>query len=234
MKQILLVVFLMTTIYFANGQNTTLPVRSISVNGLAEMEVVPDEIYVQVNLSEYKKGNIKIDIEIIRKQFLAAMAKLGYTEKDIAVEGYTGWDGIVYTDKKKKPTDLLAGIQYLVKVASPQKMDELVKNLDDAATTNFFIAKTSHSKLTEFKKQLKIAAIKAAKEKAQYLSEAIDEKVGKAITINEPAEMRIFPNQYANTLSKVSMEADEESEPITTDFTKIKLQFTVDVVFQLI
>jgi len=42
-------------------------------------------------------------------------------------------------------------------------MDALVDKLDDDATQSFLIVSTSHSKITEFRKQLKIQAIKAAK-----------------------------------------------------------------------
>ena len=70
--------------------------------------------------------------------------------------------------------------------------------MDDEATQNFVIAKTGYSKMEELKKELKIAAIKAAKEKANYLSGAIGEHVGEAVTINEPGETTIGPVPYAN------------------------------------
>jgi len=228
----MLAAFFISTMFIANAQTTQAPLRSIAVNGMAEMEVVPDEIYVQVELSEYKKNNVKVDIEKIRTVFLATLAQLGYTEKDIAVQGYSGWDGNPYIYKKKKNNDLLAGIHYWVKVASTAKMDELVDRLDDAATTNFFIAKTSHSKITEYKKQLKIAAIKAAKAKAEYLSEAIEEKIGKAITITEPEEIKLYQPQFANAMFKNNNAAESET-PLSADFKKIKLQFEVNVVFAL-
>ncbi len=44
----------------------------------AKIEVMPDEIYVQVNFREYdKKGGGKIDIETIKNNFLAACKSLG-------------------------------------------------------------------------------------------------------------------------------------------------------------
>ena len=52
-------------------------------------------------------------------------------------------------------------------------MDKLVEKLDDEATQNFIIANTSHSKMTEFRKQLKIKAVQAAKDKGIYLTEAL-------------------------------------------------------------
>jgi uncharacterized protein len=213
--------------------------RSINVNGIAEMEVVPDEIYVQVEVREYdKKGGGKVDIEKIKSDFLKAALNVGIPETDISVQSYSGWDGNYwwYKKNKKKNPDMKASITYQVKLASTKKMDELVEKMDDEATQNFSIARVSHSKLQEFKKQLKIQAVKAAKEKAIYLSEAIGEKVGDAITINEPTEIGMYPAPvYANRMMKVEGvmgDVANQSMP-NIDFKKIKLQFEVNAVFAL-
>jgi uncharacterized protein len=212
--------------------------RSINVNGVAEMEVVPDEIYVQIELREYdKKGGAKVDIENIKSDFLKAALNVGIPETDISVQSYQGWDGNYwwYKKNKKKNPDMKASITYQVKLATTKKMDELVQKLDDEATQNFSIARVSHSKLQEFKKQLKIQAVKAAKEKAAYLSEAIGEKVGEAISINEPHEIGVYPPQvYANRMMKAEAMGDVAGVgAVNVDFKKIKLQFEVNVVFAL-
>ena len=100
---------------------------------------------------------------------------------------------------------------------------------------NVSIAKVSHSKLTEFKKQLKIQAVKSAKEKANYLAEAIGEKVGEAIIINDPNEIGNYPRPvYANAMLKQgNFEGAPADEP-NIDFKKIKVQFEVNVSFALL
>lgn len=215
--------------------------KTISVAGLAEMEVVPDEIYVQVQLREYdKKGGSKVDIETIKNDFLKAVLATGINENDISVQGYQGWDGNYwwYKKNKKKDPNLKASITYLIKLSTTKKMDELVQKLDDDATQSFFIARVSHSKIQEFKKQLKVQAVKAAKEKAVYLAEAINEKIGEAVTINEPNEINPYPYpMYANRAMKATAEMDmaavsNEQMP-DINFKKMKLQFEVNVVFAL-
>ena len=112
-------------------------------------------------------------------------------------------------------------------------MDALVEKMDDEATQNFFIAKTAYSKMDELKRDLKIAAVKAAREKANYLAAAIGETAGSAITINEPAEAVHYPQPvYANTMLKAVAE-DAAAPPMDVDFRKIKVQFDVTVVFAL-
>jgi len=112
----------------------------------------------------------------------------------------------------------------------------LVDKLDDDATQNFFIERTSHSKLAEYRKQLKIQAVKAAKEKAQYLTEAAGETLGVAVTIHEPTEYYVpFYNhgRAANMMMKQEAMDAVATDAAPTDFKKIKLKYDVSVVFAL-
>jgi uncharacterized protein len=211
--------------------------KTINVSGTAEMEVVPDEIYVQIELREYdKKGGAKVDIDAIKNEFLKSALSIGLNENDISVQGYQGWDGNLwmYKKNKKKNPDLKASITYQVKLATTRKMDELVQKLDDEATQNFFISRVSHSKLQEFKKQLKIQAVKSARDKAIYLADAINEKAGEAITINEPNETSSFPQpMYSRMLKSESANMAGDTAAPNIEFKKIKLHFEVNATFAL-
>ncbi|MBX2922993.1 MAG: SIMPL domain-containing protein [Chitinophagaceae bacterium] len=241
MKRIFLALSFVTTVSATSAQvNTAIHPfpKTIQVTGSAEMEVVPDEIFVQVDLREYeKKGAGKIAIEIIKKKFLEACIAAGIAEADISVTSYQGFDRQYWLNKKKKNPDMMAGISYIIKFASTAKIDALVEKLDDEATQGFFITNTSHSKIEEFRRQLKIQAVKAAKEKAIYLSEAIGEKAGVAVTIQEPVDhsvVPVFKNLAASNVMLRGLEAydNSQSEP-SVDFKKIKLKFEVSAVFAL-
>ena len=221
----------------AQQQNCPCPQpKTITVTGSAEMEIVPDEIYVQVALREYnKKGVGKIDIETIKKNFLTGCKNIGLSEKEVSVLKNSGYDNNPwwYKKNKKQNPDMIATITYWIKLSKASQVDELVNIMDDEATENFTIAKVSHSKMQEFKKQLKIEAIKAAKEKATYLAEAIDEHIGGAITINDPNEMQDTPRpMYANTMLMKANVANA-APAMDVDFKKMKIQYEVTVVFAL-
>ena len=219
----------------AQTLDNTIKQRTINVNGSAQMEITPDEIYVQIELREYdRKNGDKVDIETIRNQFLAAAKSMGIADTNVVVQGYSGWDGNYwwYKKNKKKNPDMNAGINYEVKVKTVDEMDQLVDKLDDEATQNFSISRVWHSKMEELKKQLKIQAVKAAKEKAGYLAEAIGEHVGQALTINDPNENTPYPQPYYANKMMVAQAADG-SAPMNVDFKKIKLQFDVNVIFEL-
>jgi uncharacterized protein YggE len=236
MKKILIAFAFSLFLLEAIAQETKPIQKSISVSGSSEIEVVPDEIYVQVDLREYnKKNGDKVDINTIKNNFLAACKNIGLTEKDVTVQSYQGYDNNYWWIKKKKENpDLKAGISYSIKVSKVDMLDALVDKMDDEATQNFFIAKASYSKIDELKKDLKIAALKAAREKAIYLSEAIGEHIGEAITINDPTEVNPPPRPYyANEMMKAARTEDSTAPAMDVDFKKIKLQYEVNVVFAL-
>ena len=212
--------------------------RTISATGNAKIEVIPDEIYVQVNLREYdKKGAGKVDIETIKNDFLKACKSIGLNDTDVMVQSYQGYDGTLYQYKKNKKQnpDLKAGINYWVKVSSLKKMDELVTNLDDEATQNFYIAKTDYSKREEIILKMKANAVKAAKEKAIFLAAAINEKVGNAITMSEPNEVSDNPPRpmYAMAMAKAAT-ADDEEPALDVNFKKMKIEYEANITFALL
>jgi uncharacterized protein YggE len=210
--------------------------KTITVNGSAELEIVPDEIYVMVDLKEYeKKGQGKVAIDKIRQDFLVAVRSLGLPDSAVSVAAYDGYNN-PWLRKKNKKTELYASITYQVKLKSALQVDQLVDKLDDNATSNFYIARTSHSKLEEFKKNLKIQAVKAAKEKAGYLAEAINEQVGAAVTINEPNEyFQPYYGVVSNRMVKAEalQMSDQSANQTQADFKKMKLKYDVSVVFAL-
>lgn len=208
--------------------------KTITVTGSAEMEVAPDEIYVLIDLQEYeKKGSSKVKLEKIKADFINNCRRIGLPDSVITIASYDGDMGNPWTKKKKKKEELLASITYQVKFVNSTQMDELVNRLDEEATQNFRIARTSHSKLQEFRKQLKIEAIKAAKDKAAYLAAAIDEQVLTAVTITEPTDMIVQPYQLRFAQSNVAMAAESADGNTSMGFNKIKLHFDVNVVFAL-
>ena len=101
---------------FAQVQSATQPgcypfPKTISVNGSAEMDVIPDEIYVQVDLREYKKkGDEKTELEKIKTDFLASCKAAGIADSNIAVASYDGYNMANIWRRKKKEPDLLSSI----------------------------------------------------------------------------------------------------------------------------
>ena len=82
------------------------------------------------------------------------------------------------------------------------------------------------------KKQLKIQAIKNAKDEAISLASALGDNVGNALVINDPNESSNYPQPIMFKANTAMAQADQ-SAPMNVDFKKIKLQFDVNVIFEL-
>jgi uncharacterized protein len=229
------IIFISTLV--ASVAQTPVYQKSISVTGTAEMEIVPDEIYVRVVLKEYLKDKNKVPLEKLEKELNQAVVAAGIAKEDFTVEQISG---ISWSRKKKDDAELYNSKSFIVKVSTPGKMDEILNKVNAESIYSVEIRNYSHSKIIELKKQLKIEAIKAAKAKATYLLEAIDEKIGGAIQINEYdsepvawdlnpvyAQSRVSNNAYNSYNSENGFDTSE------IGFQKIKLQFQVNATFAI-
>lgn len=251
MKKITLLLAITAIVFSLRAQTNTQPgcypfPKTISVTGSASMEIIPDEIYVQVDLREYKKkGEEKTELDKIKADFLANCKAVGIADGDISVASYDGYNMANIWQRRKKDPELLASISYQIKFGNTKLIDDLVNKLDDQATNNFRITRTSHSKMVEYRKQLKVQAVKAAKDKAAYLTEAVNEQLGQAIDINEPEEYTssdIVTGAYRDNYKAVNsnvIRLDQSKNGyygITddgVDYRRIKLRFEVKVLFAL-
>ena len=240
MKKInfVLVIILLTSVLSQAQQTISIPspIKKIEVTGLAELEVVPDEIYVGITLQEfYNKNKEKIVIDQISKNFIAICDKAGITKDRIEVQNMSGFDNTSwwYRKRKKEQPDLLQSTTYIIKFSNPAEMDKLVNMLDDNATQNVFINKTSSSKEAEHKKQLKVQALQNAKLKAQYLLEGIGEKPGQVLFVKE-IEVNDFPMYKGNYERSVMMTMDAgTSSNEGINFKKIKYRVDVEAHFAI-
>ena len=202
--------------------------RKIEVTGNAEMKVIPDEIFVVITIQEYTENKKKTDINEVRKNFLAACTKAGIAKENISIQGMNGYNNSGwYWQRKKKTPDFVASSSYIIKFNSGEQIERLMSQLDDKGTQNMYISSTSHSKMEEFKKQVKTEALQAAKAKATYLCEGIGEKVGKVLLIKEvEGTSYAEPMMMKSRMMEASM-ADSNFEPSGLEFQKITIHMQI-------
>lgn len=247
MKLFVTMLLLFTTIStFAQQQtnaNCSNPFpKTINVTGSAEMEIVPDEIYVNIHLREYeKRGEPKMVLDKIKENFFSICRASGIADSSISIYSYGGYDRWYWKQARKgKTPDLNASIVYQVKFSNSKTMDELVDKLDDEATQSFNISHVSHSKIREYRTNLKLMAIKAAKEKANNFTAAIGETLGSAVTITEPTETNEGGGIYKQSQTNVTVNQGYYGKTSVGDivnpelmFKKMKLRYEVNVLFAL-
>ena len=239
-KQLLftVVLYLVTSNLYGQSVIQQPKIKKIVVTGSSEMEVDPDEIYVNYVLREYQNSKKeKIGIDAIKKEFLEACAKSGILKENIRVEGmagnaYSDW----YVRKKKKDPDFVASITYVIKFSDTKMIDDLVPRLNDNAVLNMQISKMDHSKMETFRKEVKIKATQAAKDKALYLSQSIGEKLGGALLIEEIDPGSPYPMMMkASNIAMMEMNdaAGAYEGETSMPFEKIKIRFEIRAEFEL-
>ena len=240
MKKSILILFVTAATYCSAQQTITIPsqVKKIEVTGSAEMEVVPDEVYIGITLQEYRdKQKEKVSIDAISKSFLAICEKAGISRDRIEVQNMSGFDNTewYYRRRKKEQPDLLQSTTYIVKFSNPADVDKLVNLLDDNATNNVYIQKLSNSKETEYRKQLKTQALQNAKEKARYLLEGVGEKVGGLLYVKEIEQSQFPIYNYRNQgLSNTMMETQSQTSANEgLNFKKIKYRYEMEAHFAI-
>lgn len=212
-------------------------VPNIEVAGFAEMEVVPDEIYFNISLREFfqdeKNQKDKVNISTLEKQLIKAVADAGLPKEALSISGVGGYQN--YVDKKKKPTTFLEAKQYELKVSSAEKLDGILSKVESRGVQYANVARVDHSKREEFKKQVKIDALKAAKVKAEYLVAALDQKLGKVLEIKELDENLYFPQPVfakANVRA-FAAEAADAVQDSDVQYQKIKISYRMQAAFEI-
>lgn len=212
--------------------------RKIEVTGYAELEVTPDELYFNITLKEYyqdeKNQKNKVLISNLEKELVKSVATAGLAKDALTISSVGGYHN--YVDKKKKPTTFLESKQYILKVDKADKLDGILSRIDSRGLQNAYMGKVEHSQKEELKKQVKINALKDAKDKAGYLLTSIDQKLGNPIEIRELDENNYYPQPvYKAAMMRANFEsADAQSVPDSDiEFKKIKLSYRMHAIFEI-
>ena len=229
MKKLFILAALLTVTLTTFAQTPDLR-RKIEVTGSAEQEVTPDIIYVSISLKEYLNGKNKVDITTLEKQLQKAATDAGIAKEDFTISNINSYNYII---KKKSDPNFLASKQYRIKMRDLNAINVILSKIDDKGIQSTAVDSYDYSKIAELRRDLKIKALQAAREKATYLLNSIGEKLGGAIDIqdidNEPMNQPVRYN-----MAFKSVQADGVAEQSDVDFKKIKLNYQVRAVFEIV
>lgn len=208
-----------------SGEKNFIDQNYIEVTGTAEMEIVPDEIYLKIVLSEKDKG--KKSLEEMEKEMLSILKKAGIdVRKDLLIKDLSS-DFKSYFLKR---TAIQTEKEYQLCLHGADKVGTLLVELEKAGISNISVDRVDHSQLEKFRREVKVNAVKAAKEKADAFAEAVGQKAGRALYIGESGG-----GYYSRAAVNASFMTDSgmaEGAPVL-DFEKIPLKHSVVVRFEL-
>ncbi|WP_158825599.1 SIMPL domain-containing protein [Mucilaginibacter lacusdianchii] len=228
MKKLLMLAALLTFTFAAFAQTVDLR-RKIEVTGSADQEVTPDILYVSISLKEYMNGKNKVDISTLERQLQKAVTEAGIPKDDFTINNISSYN---YVIEKKKNPDFLASKQYRIKLHDLNSINIILSKVDDKGIQATNIDSYEYSKMSELRRDLKIKALQAAREKATYLLSSIGEKLGGAIEIQDIDNEPVVQPMYRNMTFKAGAMAEDAAQS-DIDFKKIKLNYQVRAVFEI-
>lgn len=238
MKKYMLFLLLAGTMYTLNAQQPLRPDDrpNIEVTGSAEMELVPDEIYVNIILREKNKGNDKGRIEVQEDNLLQKLKGNGFDINNLSLSGANG--DLQYRVFRK--AKVITEKRLLMKLKSAGEVNKLFQLLDELEIEDAGIARTSHSQMEQFRQEVKIRAMKAAKDKADYLLGAIGQQTGKPLVIREQVYTGYPSNMYGSNaalqevvVTGYGSRADAKGFENELSFTKLKIRFEIFAKFEI-
>lgn len=208
----------------------------IEVTGTAEKQIIPDKIFIGITIRERLEGKNKISIEEQEKNLKAALLDVGIDLKQLSL----AMANANYIKVKWSRKDVIAKNEYILEVKNATTVGRVYEKLDELKILDAKIVRVDHSRMDEFKKEVRIMAIQAAKEKADYLLEAINEQTGKPLVIQE---INAFPRPFENQLYAMSNRVnyrnfednlvEEPKNEMNIEFTKLKLQSSIYAKFEI-
>lgn len=213
------------------GTKNFIDFHYIEVTGKADMDIVPDEIYLKILIDE-KDNKAKQSVEDLEKQMVKKLQAIGIdVSKDLSIQDFASnfknyWlrNNKIYTSK-----------EYQLIVHDGKTAGEVFRGLEEIGISNISIEKVDHSKIDEYKKEVKINAIKAAKDKASAMAEAIGQSIGRAVFVQE--QNFGIPMQKSPMASNIRIRGFSDVEVSDREpdieFEKIHLEYSVLVRFEL-
>ena len=157
MKNIALVLSLLITSVFVSAQVTSEPKPYIEITGKSEIKIIPDQIFISINLKE-NLDKSKKNINELEQELIQALKSVGISSDKLSVtdaNAYYGRTGVL--SKEVLNTKLL---ELEVKDATQAKA--AFTQMDKLNIKNAYITRVDHTQMEEYKKEAKIKAIKAA------------------------------------------------------------------------
>ncbi|MCW3161282.1 SIMPL domain-containing protein [Chryseobacterium oryctis] len=209
---------------FMNAQE--IKKNAIEVTGVAEMEVEPDEIIFSIGI----KADNKNDLANNEKKLFETLKNGGVKNEDIKFKS-------MYQNLYSKTTRFTKSFEF--KVSAKTNVSKLFEDLNQKWVTNLNISEVKNTKIADFRKTVKINALKAAKEKADYLLESIGKKTGNPMEIIEVEDYMsdsIIPVAYKTAqMSNIQLEAADSTVDYSFEnIENIKLKYSIKTKYEIL
>jgi uncharacterized protein len=231
MKSIALFTFILMNVLLTTAQQVT---PYIEVIGSAEMNIVPDEVELEIVMSS---ADDKVKAQVLETHLFDVLKKNNISESQVtflSVENpyywYWWWSYRFHNART-----------YKITIDCSKQNMSFIQDLNVYYVRSIRISKTTHSKITEYRRQVKVEAMRQAQEKALELLESIGQSIGKVIEViemPEPVNANFWYNSHhiQNITSNAIVSPQAGSGGGDNDsngLPSIKLRFEIKAKFEI-
>ena len=225
--------------------------RLVTVNGEAEVLVVPDEVYVNLGVTSFDadKSKAKNENDKIVKALMKFIKEIGVEDKHVQTDYLNVQPKYNYNQDYgynfKKIEGFIVTKNIAVKLVDVKKLEILIDNALDLGATGVGNVEFKTSQFRQKREEARLLAVKAAQEKAQNLAKALGQELGKPYGITEETAIVNYwqpalgvRSPYSNT-AQVQLSAAESSvadadNPGTIALGLIKIKARIVTSFELV
>lgn len=233
MRRIIFLLLLLPCFTFAQtGQKNFIDQNFIEVTGKSEMKITPNLIYLKIFLNE-KDNKSKLSLADRENSMISTLKEIGIDiSKDLSIKDMSSNFKYYLLTKN----DILLSKEYQLLVRDGKTASKVFIELEKIGISNVSIDRLDNSNIENFRKEVKIDAIKAAKNKAESLAAALNQSIGRAIYIQEVEYNfgNAVPGASNSIMIRgVSSLTDDSNVQPDIDFEKIKIEYSILCRFEL-
>ncbi|MGN6802781.1 MAG: SIMPL domain-containing protein [Ginsengibacter sp.] len=200
----------------------------IEVAGNADTLVTPDEIYIQINISEKDTKN-KTSVEELERKMYDAIKSLGIdVDKNLTTSDISS----NFKNYFLRGKEVLKSKDYMLKVKDAVTATKVFMKLEDLGISNSSIDHVDYSKKEEMKNIMRTRAMVNAKTRAEALTEPLHQKAGRAIYISDNENYVIHP-MMKETTARFDVSANTSAPLPEIKFEKIEISSNINAKFIL-
>lgn len=232
MKRIFLTFLILVCAKSLSQTKNFIDLPYIETSAKADTLVIPDKIYISINLNEADSKNKK-SVEDQEKQLEATLKKLNIDiEKDLSLLDFSS----NFKSYFLKGQNVIKSKMYSLLVSNAVTAGKVLAELESVGISNVTIERTEYSKAEELLLELKSKAVVKSKLTAERLVKPLNQKIGKALYISDINTMSNALQGQAPGVQIRGMSSiygNRATDPIYTEFQKVKFEVQVNIKYAL-
>lgn len=178
MKKFLLILSLIPMISFGQITNNE---KVITVVGVADKDVEPDWIQLNMSAKETEDTNKESDVVKMENSVFSFITSLGLEPSCFSIDRYSANTKYSYS----KASKFKLSKSYKLRIENKNLLDTIIAKCFDSGMDNINVNQIGHSKIDSLQNIVLQEALISAKNKANLIAKTMGVNLGKVVSVNE-------------------------------------------------